>query len=334
MYYDVKAFGEALIRYEPSMQYKRLESADNLKMDLGGAEINVLAPLAKIGNFKTAIITKLPMNPLGKWVQNELDSYKVGTGFIVLGGSRVGCYYTEKGSHPRTASVTYDRKHSSFAESSIDDYDFDCSAKIFHCTGITLALSKNVRSAAIEMIKSFDGTETLVSFDVNYRANLWEETEARETIEEILPYVDILFISEETCRRMFKRTGTIEEILRDFANTYQISVVASTRRKVINQSHHQISSIVYERKLDTFYKTAKPYDIEVVDRVGSGDAYISGMLYGLLKNPFDCQVAQEYADAFSALKCTIPGDILISNADEIDSLIKDHKAGVKSDIKR
>lgn len=334
--YDVITFGEPMIRFEPSNQHERLEQTHSFKSTLGGAEINVCAALANVGKLKTAIITKLPTNYLGRSVEHDLDYYKVGTDFVVHGGKRVGKYYTERGSLPRTASVEYDRAYSSFAESTIEDYDLDYSekAKIFHTTGITLALSENTREAAFEMIKSFKDSKTLVSFDVNYRANIWSESEARTCIEQILPFVDILFISEETCRRMFQRTGTLEEILREFAATYDISIVASTKREVITQSQHRFSSVVYEKSTDTIYSSAKPYDIEVVDRVGSGDAYIAGVLFGLLESSFDCKIAQEYGDAFSALKCTIPGDILVSSRSEVDNMIEKHKKGIKGDINR
>ena len=334
--YDVITLGEPLIRFEPSNQYERLERSDLLRMALGGAEINVTAALSNIGKLKTAIITKLPNNPLGRWVEHFLNSYNVSTEFISYGGLRVGTYYSEQGSRPRAASVTYDRKHSSFLELSINDYIFDGSqlAKVFHTTGITLALHENIRNTAFEMIKAFKKSNTLISFDVNYRANLWSEEEARTSIERILPYVDILFISEETCRKMFQRTGSLEKILEEFANMYNIKIIASTQRKVINQAHHQFSSVIFDSSNCIFYNSAQAYDIEVVDRVGSGDAYIAGVLYGLLNNSFDCQIAQEYDDAFSALKCTIPGDILISNKQEIETIIQKHKKGINDDINR
>ena len=334
--YDVVTFGEAMIRLEPNGQYERLERANLLKTTLGGAEVNVSAALANIGKLSTAIVTKLPANPLGRWIEHNLSSFKVGTDLIVHGGLRVGTYYSEQGSRPRTTSVVYDRKHSSFAESTIDDYalDYANQAKVFHTTGITLALSDTTRAAAIEMIKSFHNNGTLVSFDVNYRANLWDESEARECIEEILPYVDILFISEETCRRMFARTGSLEEILRDFATTYDIQLIASTKRKVINQSQHQFSSLIYDMRNNVFHVSEAPYNIEVVDRIGSGDAYIAGVLYGLLRYHFDPKVAQEYGDAFSAMKCTIPGDFLIATESEITSIIEKHKKGITEDVNR
>ena len=337
--YDVITLGEPLIRFEPNNQYERLERSDLLRLALGGAEVNVSAALANIGKLKTGIITKLPDKPMGRWVEHYLHSYNVSTEFVTYGGSRVGTYFSEHGSRPRTASVDYDRNHSSFLEISMDDYAFDSSpcTRIFHTTGITLALGENVRNTAIEMIKNFKNANTLISFDVNYRANLWSEEEARACIEEILPYIDILFISEETCRKMFKRLGTLEDILGNFSDSYNIKIIASTKREVISPSHHRFSSVIYKRinqYSHDFFQSAKPYDIEVVDRVGSGDAYIAGVLYGLLNYSFDCRIAQEYGDAFSALKCTIPGDILISHKSEIESLIKNHQKGIKIDIKR
>lgn len=333
--YDVITLGEPLIRFEPSNQHERLERTDLLRMALGGAELNVAAVLSSVG-IKSAYITKLPDNPLGRWVEHALSSYNVSTEYITHGGLRMGTYYSEQGSRPRTASVVYDRKNSSFLEITMEDYNFESSqcARIFHTTGITLALHENTMNTAFEMIKALKKSHSLISFDVNYRANLWSEEKARISIEKILPYVDILFISEETCRKMFQRTGTLEDILKDFANTYNIKIIASTQRKVINQSHHQFSSVIFNSSNNIFYKTANPYDIEVVDRVGSGDAYIAGVLYGLLTYSFDCKIAQEYGDAFSALKCTIPGDILISNKSEIEAVIEKNKKGITEDISR
>jgi 2-dehydro-3-deoxygluconokinase len=334
--YDVITFGEPLIRFEPSNPYGRLERTDFIKMALGGAEVNVSAILSNICKINTAIITRLPQNPLGRWVENYLSSFNVSTKFITHGGDKVGLYYSEQGSRPRAASVTYDRRHSSFLDISISDYNFDSvkQAKIFHTTGITLALNQNTRDTALEMIKIFRKSGTLISFDVNYRANLWDEETAKCTIEKFLPYVDILFISEETCKKMFKRTGSLEKILEDFANDYDIKIIASTKRNVINQSNHQFSSILYNSSNHLFYKTKEPYDIEVVDRVGSGDAFIAGVLYGILKHSFDLDIAQAYGDAFAALKCTVPGDILISNQEEIEAIIKKHINGITEDINR
>ena len=133
---------------------------------------------------------------------------------------------------------------------------------------------------------------------------------------------------------MFARTGSLESILRDFATTYDIQLIASTKRKVLNQSQHQFSSLIYDMRNNVFHVSEAPYNIEVVDRIGSGDAYIAGVLYGLLRYHFDPKVAQEYGDAFSAMKCTIPGDFLIATENEITSIIEKHKKGINEDVNR
>ena len=200
------------------------------------------------------------------------------------------------------------------------------SARCFHTSGITLALSPQVRETAITMIKRFKEQGTLISFDVNFRGNLWTGAEAKECIESILPYVDIFFCSEDTARLTFLKEGNAKEIMKSFAHTYPISIVASTQRVVHSPKRHTFGSMIYSAKEDTFYEEAPYADIEVVDRIGSGDAYISGVLYGLLAHEGEYQRALEYGNAVSALKNTIPGDLLSTDLKEIAGIIKEHKS--------
>ena len=140
-----------------------------------------------------------------------------------------------------------------------------------------------------------------MSFDVNYRANLWSEDEARETIKKILPMVDVLFISEESSRRMFQKTGTLEQIQHSYCEEYGVEIVATTQRTVISPKIHHFNSIVYDSKTDNYYTEQAYENIDVVDRLGSGDAYVSGALYGLLYYG-DPQKAVAYGNATSSLK--------------------------------
>lgn len=174
------------------------------------------------------------------------------------------------------------------------------------------------------MIKRFKEAGTLVSFDVNFRGNLWTGAEAKECIEQILPYVDIFFCSEDTARLTFLKTGTAKEMMKSFAREYPISIVASTQRTVHSPKRHSFGSIIYDAARDEFYEEEPYRDIEVVDRVGSGDAYISGALYGLLSSGGDCAKAVSYGNAASAVKNTIPGDLPSSNLEEIETIIKAH----------
>ena len=251
--------------------------------------------------------------------------------------ARVGIYYYENGAYPRKPKVIYDRVNSSFFTLDINEIPEEVytAPKCFHTTGITLALSEKIRETTIEMIKRFKEAGTLVSFDVNFRGNLWSGDEARECIERILPYVDIFFCSEDTARLTFLKTGSAKEMMKSFTKEYPISIVASTQRIVHSPKRHTFGSVIYDAARDTFYEEEPYRDIEVVDRIGSGDAYISGALYGLLSSGGDCQKAVAFGNATAAVKNTIPGDLPSSNLEEIETIIKAHnQTGPQSEMAR
>jgi len=277
---------------------------------------------------------------LGVYVKNSLRSYGVSDDFLIYDHSdeaRLAIYYSETGAYPRKPSVVYDRKNSSFCGLKPEDIDSDMfsSPKVFHTTGITLALGEKIRNNTIEIIKQFSRAGVKISFDVNFRANLWDEALARKTITEILPYIDIFFCSEETARRTFQKEGSIEEILKSFSKDFNIPIVCSTKRIVHSPKLHSFTSYIYDAKDDTIYTEAPYENIDVIDRIGSGDAYIAGVLYGLINNSYDCFKALQYGNAFSVLKNTIPGDVLCSNLSEINSVIATHNGtGSTSEINR
>lgn len=181
-------------------------------------------------------------------------------------------------------------------------------ARMFHTTGITLALGENVRQVALETARRFKEAGAQISFDVNYRANLWDEDTARTVIRQFLPMVDVLFISEETSRRMFRKTGTLEEIQKSYCAEYGVKIVATTQRTVQSPKKHDFTSVIYSAAEDAFYREAPYKDIDVVDRIGSGDAYCAGVLFGLLEYG-DVRRALEFGNAASSVKNTIPGDM-------------------------
>lgn len=337
--FEVVSLGEIICRLSPSNPNERLSRCEEFKRQIGGAEFNVVSALSNVGT-RTGIITKIPNNPLGVYVKNSLRSYGVSDDLLIYDHSaeaRLAIYYSETGAYPRKPSVVYDRKNSSFCNLKPEDIDSDMfsSSKVFHTTGITLALGKQIRNNTIEIIKQFSNAGVKISFDVNFRANLWDEALARETVTEILPYIDIFFCSEETARRTFQKTGSIEEILKSFSENFNIPIVCSTKRTVHSPKLHSFTSYIYDAKSDTIY-TEKPYEnIDVIDRIGSGDAYIAGVLYGLINNNYDCLKALQYGNAFSVLKNTIPGDVLCSNLSEINSIIATHNGtGSTSEINR
>ena len=198
---------------------------------------------------------------------------------------------------------------------------------VYKRQGITLALGEGPRRTAVEMMKRFKEAGALISFDVNFRANLWSGEEAKACIESILPFVDVFFCSEDTARLTFQKSGSAKEMMKSFTDDYPISIVASTQRIVHSPKSHTFGSVIYDARNKWFYEDEPYRNIEVVDRIGSGDAYISGALYGLLTYHGDCQKALEYGNASSAVKNTIPGDLPSCNLKEIDRVIRQHKKG-------
>lgn len=336
--FDLLTLGQLLLRLSPPNN-ERLVRGDIFEKQVGGAELNVAVGVSLLG-LHTGVISKLPSHDVGSFMKSKIRSYGISDDFFLYDNSpsaRVGIYYYENGAYPRKPKVIYDRSNSSFYSLSIDEIPQEVygAARCFHTTGITLALSESLKRTTMEMIKRFKEAGTIVSFDVNFRGNLWTGEEARECIEQILPYVDIFFCSEETARLTFKKTGTAQEIMKSFTEEYPISIVASTQRVVHSPKRHTFGSVMYDAKKNEYYEEEPYRDIEVVDRIGSGDAYISGALYGLLTSDFDCAKAIRYGNATSAVKNTIPGDLPSSDLEEIETIIKAHnQAGPQSEMAR
>ena len=326
--FDLLALGEILLRLSPPND-ERLVRGDLLQKQMGGAELNVVSGASMLG-LHTGIISKIPSNDIGYFVKNYIRFCGVSDDYLIYDEdkeARLGIYFYENGAHPRKPAIVYDRLHSSMRTLHIEEIEEDIftSAKCFHTSGITLALNEKVRETTIELIKKFKAEGTLISFDVNFRANLWNGAEAKSCIERILPYVDIFFCSEDTARLTFLKTGNAHEIMKSFTEEYPVSIVASTQRIVHSPKIHTFGSVIYNKADDCFYEEDPYKNIEVIDRIGSGDAYVSGVLYGLLKHGFDCRKALEYGNASSAMKSTIHGDLPSCNLREIDRLIQNHK---------
>ena len=324
--YDIVGMGEVMIRLSPPGKQK-LSQADYFERNIGGSELNVVSGAAMLG-ARSAMITKLPDNAIGRLVKSKITSGNVDGRYLVYDKSdksRLGLYYYENGAYPRKSSVIYDRANSSVCTLGIDEISDDIfdKTKIFHISSITLALSPELQKTALEVIKKFHGSGAKISFDVNYRAALWSEDEARAVIEDVFNYVDFLFVSEETSRRMLRRTGSLEDIMKGYSNDFGCSLVATTRREVVSPMHHNFNSKIYFD--GNFYEEKGYNNIEVIDRIGSGDAYLSGVLYGLTALG-DVEQALKIGNACSAVKNTVVGDMSDSSIGEIMNVIKSHNA--------
>lgn len=336
--FDLLSLGEILLRLSPPNN-ERIVRGDTFEKQVGGAELNVVSGVSLLG-LRTGIISKLPANNIGIYAKNKIRFCGVSDDYLAYDESRdarLGIYYYENGAYPRKPGIVYDRMYTSINKIDISDFPEELfeSAKCFHTSGITLALSEQCRKTGIEMIKRFKEKGTLISFDVNFRLNLWSGEEAKACIQEILPYVDIFFCSEDTARLTFQKEGNVREMMKSFAAEYPISVMASTQRTVHSPKVHSFGSVIYDAKEDVFYEEEPYENIEVVDRIGSGDAYVSGVLFGLLSEGGNCQKAIQFGNASSAVKNTIPGDMPSLNYKEIKNIIRDHRnLGYQSEMDR
>ena len=200
----VVCFGEIMLRLAPS-GYLRFSQATSFEAVYGGGEANVSVSLANYG-IKSCFVTKLPKNDIGQAAINELRKFGVCTGKVVRGGDRVGIYYLEKGASQRPSKVIYDRKYSSIAEATSEDFDWNKifeGAEWFHFTGITPALGENVAKITIEACKAAKEKGIKISCDLNYRKNLWTTEEAGKVMGEIMQYVDVCIANEEDAEKVF-----------------------------------------------------------------------------------------------------------------------------------
>ncbi|MEG0877948.1 MAG: sugar kinase [Oscillospiraceae bacterium] len=326
--FDLITLGEIMLRLStPSNE--RLQRGDIFEKRAGGSELNVASGVSLLG-LRTGVISKLPDNAMGTYIKNRIRFVGVSDDYLIYDKSddaRLGIYYYENGAAPRKPSIVYDRKGASINRISLDELPSDVyeSTRCFHTSGITLALSPQLRTTAIELMRRFKQSGAMLSFDVNYRANLWSEEDALCAIKEILPLIDVLFVSEETSRRMFAKEGELCDIMQSYCTEYGIKLVATTQRIVKSPRKHSFGSVIYDSADGKFYKENPYEDIDVVDRIGSGDAYVAGVLFGLLKYG-ETQKALEFGNATAAVKNTIPGDLPSSDYKEISAIIASHTA--------
>lgn len=336
--FSVLGIGEVMLRLSP-VGKERISYSETFEKMAGGSELNVVSGISMLG-LRTGMITKLPHNEIGKFIKHKIRYAGTSDDYITYDesdGMRLGVYYYESGAYPRLPVASYDRRNSSFTTFKKEELPAGIytSANVFHTSGITLALSDELAENVIAMMQRFHDEGALISFDVNYRASLWSEEKAKRTVERILPITDIFFVSEETSRRMFGMTGTLEEIHAEFAQRYpNLKITASTKRRVISAQKHTFSSLVTDAETGEHYEEPPYENIDVVDRIGSGDAYVAGALYGLLKHK-SIEAAAKYGDAMAALKNTVIGDMTVCDLNEIERIIDAHtSAGPKSEMIR
>lgn len=318
-------FGEIILRLSTNIG-ERLYKTNQLTMHYGGAEANVSVSLANFGH-DVYIVSKVPKNALGNAAKFQLESNGVHTDYLLKGGERLGTYYLETGVGERNAQVTYDRKYSSISKLVADEIDFDKifeDATLFHVTGITPALSKDLADLTLLLLKKAKEKGVITSFDFNYRSKLWSQQEAASTFKQFLPYVDICFCGELDAIHflgMDKLDESIDEAERlkryyeEIQSLYpNIKYLSSTFREVISASMNRLQGNYYTNGV--LYQSKVHQIDQIVDRVGAGDAFAAGILHGVLKG-MEPEKTVSFATAGSALKHTILGDSNSFSEDEI-----------------
>lgn len=339
----IVTFGEIMLRLA-TPGYERFCQASQLIATFGGGEANVAVSLANYG-MQTEFVTRLPQNDIAESCIMELRKHNVGTNYIVRGGERMGIYFLETGAVARGSKVIYDRSHSAIAEiqpGMIEWREVLKDADWFHWTGITPAISQGAADTCLEAIQVANQMGITVSVDLNYRKNLWKYGKsASEVMPALVQGCDIILGNEEDAEKVFeikpegfdvtKTGGDIEgakfesvckQLMEKFPRAKKVII---TLRGSINANHNTWGGVLYSN--GKLYQSRR-YDItHIVDRVGAGDSFMGGLIYGFLNYPNDDQHALEFAVAASCLKHTIYGDFNLVSVAEVENLMKGDVSG-------
>ena len=339
MKHRIVTFGEIMLRLKPP-GFERFFQSPLLEATFGGGEANVAVSLANFG-INAAYVTMLPQNDIANSCIGELRRFDVDTSLIKRGSGRMGLYFLENGANQRPSKVVYDRAGSSIAMAKPGDIAWDKvfeNANWFHITGITPAISESAAELSIEAVKAAQSMGLTVSCDFNFRANLWKYgKKAPEVMTQLVKHVDIGIANEEDCQKSLGikvdvqvEKGHLEidqykALSQKVLDTFpDMKLIAITLRESKSADNNGWSACLNDGK--NFYLSRK-YDMtDIVDRVGGGDAFAAGLIYGLL-NYDGNDKALEYAVAASCLKHSIGGDFNRVSVDEVEKLMGGDSSG-------
>lgn len=335
----VVSFGEILLRLA-APGYTKLFQKDCLDASFCGGEANVAVSLSVFG-LDSKFVTKLPKGDLGRAAVNSLRYFGVDTSDVVFGNGRLGLYYLEKGASQRPSKVIYDRTYSAIALAEKIDFDWDEifeDADWFHWTGISPALSDNMIGICMDACKAAKEKGITVSCDLNYRGSLWSETKAKSVMTRLMPYVNVCIGNEEDADKVLGiqssdtnvETGELnksgyEAVAREICEKFGCKKVAITLRESYSASRNGWSAMFYDVKEGRAY-FSKFYDIQLIDRVGGGDSFTAGVIYGLISGKSNLETL-EFATAASCLKQTIEGDFNRVTVEDVEKLLKSGGGG-------
>jgi 2-dehydro-3-deoxygluconokinase len=333
----VIGFGDLLVRLSPP-GYQRFLQATNFEINYTGAEANMLVFLAMNG-IPTEFVTRLPDNLISDCALTHLRRFGVGLNHIAFGGDRIATYYLEKGASQRPSRIVYDRKHTGIATASPSDFDWDSifdGASHFVFTGITPPLGPNLPSICEQACREARRRGITIICDLNYRSLLWSLEDASRTMRQLMPLVDVLICGREDAAKLF---GIGEPSAASGNDTPDPAAYAAAAEQLVAQFGFQsvaftlretisASDTVWSGLLHSGGKTyiARDYRIHLVDRVGGGDSFTAGLIYGMLQG-YDPQHTLDFATAASCLKQTIEQDFNLSFVDEIEMVASGEATG-------
>ena len=335
-------FGEIMLRLSPP-GWQRFSQASYFDAVYGGGESNVAVSLANYG-IPVEFVTRLPQNDIGDCAMMEMRKRNVSTKYIARGGERLGIYFLETGAVSRGSKVVYDRAHSSMStiEKGMINWEHVFQgASWFHWTGITPAISQGAADACLEAIQMANKMGVTVSTDLNYRKKLWNYGKAPgEVMPDLVAGCDIILGNEEDAEKHFglhpegvdvTHGGSVDgeaylSVLQQLMKMFpRATKVITTLRGSISASHNTWSGVLYDGQ--KLYEAATYEITHIVDRVGGGDSFMGGLIYGLLKYDGDDQKALNFAVAASCLKHTIKGDANLVTVDEVEKLMMGDASG-------
>ncbi|MCH1534125.1 MAG: sugar kinase [Schleiferiaceae bacterium] len=339
----VVTFGEIMLRLAPP-GFLRFSQTNTLDVVYGGGESNVAVSLANYG-VPVEFVTRLPNNDIGHCAHMEMRKRGVGTAHVNWGGDRLGIYFLETGAVSRGSKVVYDRAHSAMSEITAGMIDWDAvfdGVEWFHWTGITPAISQGAADACLEAVKAASAKGITISTDLNYRKKLWNYGGDRESImTELTSYCDIILGNEEDAEMHFgikpegldittqghevKAEAFLSVCKQMMAKFPRAKKVITTLRGSISASHNTWAGVMYDGS--TMFESPQYQITDIVDRVGGGDSFMGGLIYGLLKYPENDQNALNFAVAASCLKHTIKGDANLVTLDEVEKLMSGDASG-------
>ena len=322
-------FGEVMMRLSPP-GYEKFSQASSFELVYGGGEANVAISCAYLG-MKAAHVTRFPNNALGKAATQFLRRNWLSTEHVIYGDNMLGKYFLEKGAVHRPSEVIYEREGSAFSliqPEMIDWNEVLKDADWFHWTGITPAISSGAAQCCLDAVKTANKLGITVSGDINSRNNMWKYGKTmQEIIPELVKHTNVVITSSRGIREMF-HLGNDSDKFKDLAKKLiqhfpSINKVIKKTRRTISASHHQIQGKIWNGK--KYIKTEMLNITHIIDRVGTGDAFAAGLIYGLLH--FDDKEAMDFATAACALKHTIPGDVNTVSLENVKSLMEGNTSG-------